>query len=263
MRMHSLAMQFCLLLGLAAGCAARPQEEVRNAAFWKAQWKFGLIEVAEPPSEQQPAASPEEKKKQKKKERLPAWIQEVPTSEPPEVTQRRNRMIDEFETNRRRDCFDRCGNFRPPHDISERKGNQHYGTTRDGIELYYLGRKRRADKAYWLVTSAMFATAVLDVESTARCLNAGTCREANPLYGPSPTRRKMYGIRIPMTAALSYLIYKQKRRDDYAKDTYDFRCNMGMMEARWKKPRAAWKVMAGIALGFWGGVVIHNYSAGT
>ena len=71
----------------------------------------------------------------------------------------------------------------------------------------------------------------------------------------------MYGIRIPATAVFSYFLLRQKQRDDAERDRYDYRCNMRMLDARWEKPRSTWKVMAGIALGVWGGVVIHNYRA--
>jgi hypothetical protein len=41
------------------------------------------------------------------------------------------------------------------------------------------------------------AASVVDIEGTEACLRAKTCREANPLFGPRPSRARAYGTTIP------------------------------------------------------------------
>jgi hypothetical protein len=62
------------------------------------------------------------------------------------------------------------------------------------------------DKTFWkaatnpglLVGYSMnLAATVLDIEGTQACLHANTCREANPLFGPRPSRARAYGTAIP------------------------------------------------------------------
>jgi hypothetical protein len=62
------------------------------------------------------------------------------------------------------------------------------------------------DKTFWKAAttrgmligfSMNLAATVLDIEGTEACLRANTCREANPLFGPKPSRARAYGTAIP------------------------------------------------------------------
>jgi hypothetical protein len=53
------------------------------------------------------------------------------------------------------------------------------------------------------------ASAIADIEATQSCLRANTCREGNPIFGPS--RARQYGLGIPITLAdLSLAGYLKK-----------------------------------------------------
>ena len=59
---------------------------------------------------------------------------------------------------------------------------------------------------FWPLTIATVATTVADIELTQHCIQAGTCREGNPLQ--SSDRKKVYAFQIPLTIGVSYLGYR-------------------------------------------------------
>ena len=63
-------------------------------------------------------------------------------------------------------------------------------------------------------TALLVATTVYDIEGTQSCLQAGTCRETNPIYGSYPGRARAYSIAMPLNGLLIYLSARQKRRGD-------------------------------------------------
>ncbi|KKM05255.1 hypothetical protein LCGC14_1755970 [marine sediment metagenome] len=63
---------------------------------------------------------------------------------------------------------------------------------------------------FWLLTGTTVATTIADVELTQHCIQAGTCREGNPLV-PSD-RKKVYAIQIPLTIGVSYLGHRLHQR---------------------------------------------------
>lgn len=63
-------------------------------------------------------------------------------------------------------------------------------------------------------TALLLASTVYDIEGTQACLHAGTCREANPIFGSRPSRLRAYSIAMPLNGFLIYLSARQKRRGD-------------------------------------------------
>jgi hypothetical protein len=57
---------------------------------------------------------------------------------------------------------------------------------------------KTVDKKFLLLFGVTAVLTVTDIELTQHCLRAGTCREANFLYGANPTRARMYGINVPL-----------------------------------------------------------------
>ena len=71
---------------------------------------------------------------------------------------------------------------------------------------------RTADRNFWALTAATGAATVLDVELTQHCLQSVPgCRERNPLYGPQPSRARMYSIMAAENLLAGYLAYRLKK----------------------------------------------------
>ena len=77
-------------------------------------------------------------------------------------------------------------------------------------------KKRIADKKFWFSAAVMVAVSVLDIESTKHAMNRDpNARELNSwLYGKRPTRKKMYGILLPVTAAEIWAMWFVKKDAD-------------------------------------------------
>jgi hypothetical protein len=75
---------------------------------------------------------------------------------------------------------------------------------------------RTADKAWWLWNGASWALTIADAENTKYVLNQGNARELNPLYGPNPSRLRLYAISAPIAGLASYISWREKRKDDAA-----------------------------------------------
>src|SRR5712691_2021905 len=80
---------------------------------------------------------------------------------------------------------------------------------------------RTADKAWWGLNVASWASTVADVENTELVLRHGG-RELNPLYGPHPSHLRMYAISAPLAGLSTWLSYRWKREDDADKIKYGY-----------------------------------------
>jgi hypothetical protein len=57
------------------------------------------------------------------------------------------------------------------------------------------------DRKFFLLAGVATAATVLDVATTAHCIsNYANCREANPLFGPDPSKAKLYGLSFSILA---------------------------------------------------------------
>ncbi|MBI1750456.1 MAG: hypothetical protein HY234_03740 [Acidobacteria bacterium] len=118
------------------------------------------------------------------------------------------------------------------------------------------------DKKFWLVTAAVVGTAILDVESTARCINNHTCGESNPLFGKNPTRAKMYGIKGSIAGFAIWSTWWWKNADANDFDTYGHRSEPGAKQPRYPgEPRSGWYLPATIFIGVSGGAGIYNLAS--
>ena len=74
-------------------------------------------------------------------------------------------------------------------------------------------RQPRPMKSFWTMVAVSSVLTAMDVELTNSCVRSGQCREANPLYGSNPTRARMYGISVPITAGANLMSYMLHRRN--------------------------------------------------
>jgi hypothetical protein len=58
-------------------------------------------------------------------------------------------------------------------------------------------------------TATLFAATVIGIEGTQHCLDAGTCRELNPVMGK--TRAQQYGVAMPMDWPLAWAAVREKQ----------------------------------------------------
>ncbi len=70
---------------------------------------------------------------------------------------------------------------------------------------------RTVDRPFVILAAASFGAAAMDVASTRRCIDAGTCHETNPLMRGSAGR--MYGVALGMQAVGVLVSYKLKQQD--------------------------------------------------
>src|SRR5260370_23533072 len=58
-------------------------------------------------------------------------------------------------------------------------------------------RDAAKSRQFWLTVAGIFASSTFDAESTARCItHHPQCQEANPVFGPRPSRKRLYGIKF-------------------------------------------------------------------
>jgi len=73
-------------------------------------------------------------------------------------------------------------------------------------------RGRALDKNFWLLTAATASVAVLDVELTQHYLHTAPWhRELNPIFGPRPSRARMYATVAAENLGVAYLSYRLKK----------------------------------------------------
>ncbi len=65
---------------------------------------------------------------------------------------------------------------------------------------------------YFALNGAAAGMDVLDVESTQRCIRAGTCHEANPLMGQSRTQQ--YAVSMGLVGLSAWMSYRSMRRGE-------------------------------------------------
>jgi hypothetical protein len=85
--------------------------------------------------------------------------------------------------------------------------------------------KRTIDRSFILMQAAAIGATMADAETTLYCIHNNTAREANPLFGATPSRARIYGTIVPITVFLAYLDYRGKKN----------------------LPHSHWKVMPAIA----------------
>ena len=74
--------------------------------------------------------------------------------------------------------------------------------------------KRTLDKNFWLLTAATASLTVVDVEATQYYLHRDPWRrELNPIYGPHPSRARMYATVAGENLAAAYLAYRFKKSE--------------------------------------------------
>lgn len=72
--------------------------------------------------------------------------------------------------------------------------------------------ERTIDNKFLFLFGMAAALTVTDIELTQHCLQAGTCHEANILYGNNPTRARMYGFNLPVLGAQAVFSVWLRRR---------------------------------------------------
>ena len=78
--------------------------------------------------------------------------------------------------------------------------------------LPLAAQQHTVDRPFVAVTVAQFGSATWDIETTQRCIRAGTCREGNPLMGQS--RAQEYAVAFGGEALVSVLAYKLKEHGE-------------------------------------------------
>ncbi len=75
-------------------------------------------------------------------------------------------------------------------------------------------REAAKSKRYWLTVAGIFASSVFDAESTARCITRHPqCQEFNPIFGPRPSRKRLYGIKFALSAEQAFALLLYRRLD--------------------------------------------------
>lgn len=69
-----------------------------------------------------------------------------------------------------------------------------------------------ADKKFWAFATVQVLAAAADFESTQAALRADSqAQELNPFFGGRPSRAKLYGVGMPLTAFQIFLQYRSKQ----------------------------------------------------
>jgi hypothetical protein len=71
-------------------------------------------------------------------------------------------------------------------------------------------RRRVADRGFWLLSVFQVGAVVADIETTQYALARGG-HEWNPLAGDHPSRGRLYGISLPISAGLTIWSYELKK----------------------------------------------------
>ena len=82
----------------------------------------------------------------------------------------------------------------------------------DHDELPRIPFRKVADKGYWLDIAAISGAAVLDAEGSIRCVQAGRCKELNPVFGSARSRLRVYGIKMALLPIQAWALYKYDER---------------------------------------------------
>jgi hypothetical protein len=73
-------------------------------------------------------------------------------------------------------------------------------------------RGRTLDKKFWLLTAATASVTVVDVQLTQYYLHRDPWRrELNPIFGPHPSRARMYATVAAENLGAAYLAYRLKK----------------------------------------------------
>jgi hypothetical protein len=68
------------------------------------------------------------------------------------------------------------------------------------------------DRSFILLHSLSAVALIADLETTARSFEGqANATELNPLFGPHPTRARLYGITVPLNALSFYVSYRYKK----------------------------------------------------
>ena len=59
-------------------------------------------------------------------------------------------------------------------------------------------------------TGMLFASTTIDIEGSQHCINAGACREENPLMGQK-SRAQKYAVAMPLDALVTYFAVREKQ----------------------------------------------------
>jgi hypothetical protein len=70
-------------------------------------------------------------------------------------------------------------------------------------------QSKTADKKFWVVTVASFASTIADEEITQYAIRTHPLREANPILGQ--TRKSAYPVLLGIGSASTYLSYRLKK----------------------------------------------------
>ncbi len=73
-------------------------------------------------------------------------------------------------------------------------------------------RPKAFDRGFGVWMAASFAATAADIESTAHGISSCGAVELNPLFGSRPSRARMYGVGMPITAGYDLLALWAKRR---------------------------------------------------
>ncbi len=65
---------------------------------------------------------------------------------------------------------------------------------------------------YFALNGAAAGMDVLDVESTQRCIHAGTCKEGNPLMGSGRTQQ--YAVSMGLVGLSAWMSYRSMKRGE-------------------------------------------------
>lgn len=65
--------------------------------------------------------------------------------------------------------------------------------------------------------AALVAATVADAETTLYGLRHNLAREGNPIFGQNPSRARIYGTVVPVTAFVILLDYRQKRENPHGR----------------------------------------------
>lgn len=83
-------------------------------------------------------------------------------------------------------------------------------TRRAHVRIRDAAKGRR----FWLTVAGIFASSIFDAETTARCItHHPQCQELNPIFGPRPSRKRLYGIKFGLNALEAYAVLRYWRLD--------------------------------------------------
>lgn len=78
-------------------------------------------------------------------------------------------------------------------------------------------RSTAFQRSFALLTAFSIGATVADMALTNRCVSAGTCVEANPLFGSRPSAARLYGTSMPLLTGETLLSYYLKKHHPESK----------------------------------------------